>query len=103
MSPDNCPALANVKVLAEAISIITPCFSTPSDWITVTLSPIFKLFFAIVSIEYVKLDESIIDTLLTSYLGLTFVNHLVSNAFDALMPSDLISILSFLEKYEVLS
>ena len=70
---------------------------------TITLSPILKLFFAKVTIEYVKLEASINVRLLTSYLGLTLVNQLLSNIPDALAPRDLISILSFTEKLAVSS
>ena len=70
---------------------------------TIALSPILKLLFAKVTIEYVKLESSISDKLLTSYLGLTLVNQLLSNTPDALAPRDLISILSFTVKFAVLS
>jgi hypothetical protein len=65
---------------------------------TIALSPILKLLSAKVSIEYVKLDSSINDRLFTSYLGLTLVNQLLSNTLVALMPRDLIWILSLTEK-----
>ena len=103
VDPVNFPALENVKVFAEVTSKTIPSFPTPSDWITIALSPILKLFSAKVTIEYVKLDASINDKLFTLYLGLTLTNQLLSNTLDALIPRDLIWMLSFTEKFAVSS